>query len=203
MTIDVIRSKNRKKPGPRPEYRFALEFYRDDVPEQHEFTSHPVMDAGSLGYTLSADRKPERAIAGMTRTIRKMLADDDGTPLGYRPRPYDPSEPDAEPDGDMPVTPYSEPSSDVGELDDEEDPDAEAFEEFEFDPQDERLFVGPDGEPHPAADIEEALKFENGSSRRRFTYLMDEDDDLTLEVDQLETIYRRLMGKAANRPTRR
>jgi len=187
--VEIIRSKTQKIIGPRKTYEFGLEFYRDSVPEVHEFKAYPALDAGSLNYTLSATHKPERAIEGMVRTIRKMLADDDGTPMGYRPTPYRAPAPDVEPEH--------------GEQH-EEEPEPVAVEESElgeFD--DDTLFVGPDGEPHDGEFIRKAMEFEAGSSRRRFAYLMDVDEELTLHADQLQTAYQRLVGKAADRPTRR
>lgn len=192
MTVDIIRSKGRKKAGPRPVYEFGLEFYRGEVAEVHTFRAYAVLDAGSLSYTLSAGRKPERAIEGLVRTIRKMLADDDGTPVAYRPTRYVEPRPDVEPE--------------FGDQDDDEEPfGSEAVPDIEDDEEedDDAPLLGPDGEPHDSLYIQEALKIENGSSRRRFAYLMDDDEDLTLEVDQLETVYRKLVGRAANRPTGR
>lgn len=192
-TPEIIRSKTRKAGPLRRTHEFGLEFYRDDTPVPHFFKAYPQMDAGSLNYTLSASHRPERAVEGMVRSIKKMLADDDGTPLAYRPKPYVPPEPDAEPDAtDAPDAEVPDP---------QEDDAQRAVEDDELDG--DTLYVGPDGEPHPAEEISKALAFEAGSSRRRFAYLMDEDEDLTLEVDQLQKVYQMLVGKAANRPTRR
>jgi hypothetical protein len=182
--VDIIRSETQKIVGPRKTYEFGLEFYRDNVPEVHEFKAHPALDAGSLNYTLSASHKPERAIEGMVRTIRKMLADDDGTPLGFKAKLYVPPAPDVE---------KEEPTTEVAAVEDDE---LDGFE-------DDTLFVGPDGEPHDGEFIRDALAFEAGSSRRRFAYLMDVDEELTLHADQLKKVYQKLVGKAADRPTRR
>lgn len=190
--VDIIRSETQKIIGPRKTYEFGLEFYRDGVPEVHEFKAHPALDAGSLNYTLSSAHKPERAIEGMVRTIRKMLADDDGTPLNFKAKPYVPPAPDVEPEH--------------GEHAEEEEPSVEvaAVEDDELDSfEDDALFVGPDSEPHDSEFIRKALSFEAGSSRRRFAYLMDVDEELTLHADQLKKVYQRLVGKAADRPTRR
>lgn len=182
--VDVIRSKSRQKT--RPSYEFGLEFYRGNDPEVHEFKAYPQVDAGSLSYTLSATRKPERAVEGLVRSIRKMLADDDGTPANYTPKRYQPDVPPESQDDDL--------------TEDDAAPDPpDEFEELDED----TLYVGPHGEPLDAETAREAMRVEHGSSLRRFSYLMDEDEDLTLELDQLQTAYQRLLGKAANRPTRR
>jgi hypothetical protein len=212
--VDVIRSKTRKTK--RQPYEFALEFFRDDTPEVHQFKAYPQMDAGSLTYTLSATHKRERALEGMVRSIRKMLADDDGTPIGYRPRRYVPlldvEAEREEQDSDAPA-----PSGDLPEGWElaakagwKENPIAQAAErgdlpadDEDYESDTEGLYLGPDGEPHDAEFIQKSMTFEAGSSRRRFAYLMDEDEELTLEVDQLEMAYKRLVGKAAARPTPR
>lgn len=190
--VDVIRSKTQGATGPRRTYEFGLEFYRDGTPEVHEFKAYPALDAGSLNYTLSSTHRPERAIEGMVRSIRKMMADDDGTPVDFKPVVYVPPTPDVEPAfGDHEEHPFGEPEPQPVPEDELDDIDADT------------LFVGPDGEPHDREFIRKATAFEAGSSRRRFAYLMDEDEDLTLHSDQLQTTYQRLVGKAANRPTRR
>lgn len=186
---EIIRSKTRPI-GPRKTYEFGLEFYRGDTPEDHFFKAYPSVDVGSLAYTLSATEHPERAIEGMVRAIRKMLADDDGTPLDYQPKRYEPPAPDAEPEfGRHPVATVL-PEDDI-----------EEYESPELD--DDQLFVGPDGEPHDSEYIRKALEFANGSSLRRFVHLMDRDDKLTLQLDQLQKVYQKLVGRAAGRPTRR
>jgi hypothetical protein len=210
--VEVIRSKTRKA-GPRKAWEFALEFYRGDEPVQHQFKAYPSMDAGSLNLTLSATRHPEKAVEGMVRTIRKMLADDDGTPAEYRPRRYNPPPPDEvdedgpEPDGDLPAgweqaaregweqNPAARAEGlTAPDVEDDEEPDLE-------DP--DLMFLGPDNAPATGEQVAKALEFDAGSSRRRFAYLMDEDESLTLELDQLQTVYKKLLGQVANRPTRR
>jgi len=194
--VEIIRSKTRKQTGPAVQpYTFALEFMRGKNPEVHQFTAYPVLDAGSLNYTLSAAQHAERAIQGMVRTIRKMLADDDGTPKDYQPARYTPPEPDVEPEwhGHLPE----------GANGNDTRRDLTPDPPDDFDESEDDLLVGPDGEPHDREYISKAMEFESGSSRRRFAYLMDEDEDLTLQADQLETVWKRLVGKAGGRPTRR
>lgn len=222
MAVEVIRSKTRKTGALRKRWEFALEFYRDEQAEQHAFLAYPAMDAGSLNFTLSATRNPERAIEGMTRAIRKCLADDDGTPASYRPTRYvEPEEaPDDSPAPDEVVTAEQsrnefltqsgfavrEPEI-VQELAEQRDRAHEVVARHEAANEDDEaqevLFAGPNGEPLDDAAVSELLKFENGSSRRRFAYLMDEDDTLTLEMDQLQTVYKKLLAQVTDRPTRR
>jgi hypothetical protein len=210
MAVEVIRSKKRASGAPRKVWEFALEFYAGTKPVVHEFKAYPSMDAGGLNYTLTATHKPERAIEGMVRSIRKMLADDDGTPADYRPARYVEPEPDQRPDVEDPDMP--EGWQDAALAGWQENPVAQAVEDREpeaADPEDEDaedgdlLFVGPDGSPVDSEAVTAAMKFEAGSSRRRFSYLMDEDESLTLEVDQLQTVYKKLLAQVADRPTRR
>jgi hypothetical protein len=191
MAVEVIRSKKRYGGKPQKVWEFGLEFYRGTEPVVHQFKAYPAMDAGGLSYTLSATHKPERAIEGMVRSIRKMLADDDGTPADYRPRPY--------------VTPAPAPGSPDDEFDDTESPQPEHGEDTVADDEDDSdlLFAGPDGEPLDAVAVSKLLEFDSGSSRRRFSWLMDEDESLTLDIEQLQTVYKKLIAQVADRPTRR
>lgn len=192
--VEVIRSKKRYSGKPPKVWEFGLEFYKGTDPVVHEFKAYPAMDAGGLSYTLSATHKPERAIEGIVRSIRKMLADDDGTPADWRPRRYEP--PLADDEGDASA------ASSVEEFEGFEEPRQEDAEEF--DPEDaDLLFLGPGNEPITGEKVTEALRFENGSSRRRFAFLMDEDESLTLDIEQLQTVYKKLLAQVADRPTRR
>lgn len=192
--VEVIRSKKRYTGKPPKVWEFGLEFYKGTDPVVHEFKAYPAMDAGGLSYTLSATHKPERAIEGIVRSIRKMLADDDGTPADWRPRRYEP--PLADDEDDASAAPS------VEEFEGFEEPRQEDAEEF--DPEDaDLLFLGPGNEPITGEKVTEALRFENGSSRRRFAFLMDEDESLTLDIEQLQTVYKKLLAQVADRPTRR
>lgn len=225
MAVEVIRSKKRYTGKPPKVWEFGLEFYRGSEPVVHEFKAYPAMDAGGLSYTLSATHKPERAIEGMVRSIRKMLADDDGTPVDYRPRRYvEPEHEDAEHDADAegpePDSDMPEGWQDAARAGWEENPVAQAAEAREragFEPTpplqraeedadldgSDLLFAGPAGEPLDSEAVTKLLEFERGSSRRRFAYLMDEDETLTLDVEQLQTVYKKLLAQVADRPTRR
>lgn len=219
--VEVIRSKKRYTGKPPKVWEFGLEFYRGQDPVVHEFRAYPSMDAGTLSYTLGATHKPERAIEGIVRSIRKMLADDDGTPADYRPRRYEP--PATEPADDEDDSTYrerhgAEPTNGLSAVDDmpegwqdaaragwQDSPAAEAAGLTEPDDEEDAdsLFFGPDNEPATSEQVTEALKFERGSSQRRFAYLMDEDESLTLDIEQLQTVYKKLLAQVADRPTRR
>lgn len=209
--VEVIRSKKRYSGKPLKVWEFGLEFYRGADPVVHEFKAYPAMDAGGLSYTLSATHKPERAIEGIVRSIRKMLADDDGTPADWRPSRYEP--PLADDEDDASAAPSVEEFEGFEPLNPEEPEPLRRFTDAiaaveedadEFDPEDaDLLFLGPDNEPITGEKVTEALRFENGSSRRRFAFLMDEDESLTLDIEQLQTVYKKLLAQVADRPTRR
>lgn len=209
--VEVIRSKKRYNGKPQKVWEFGLEFYRGNDPVVHEFKAYPAMDAGGLSYTLSATHKPERAIEGIVRSIRKMLADDDGTPVDYRPRRYQAAEPGDEDESAYQEHHGAEPTNDMSEIGDlpegwQVSPVVQAAEltEPEDDAEDDdTLFMGPGNEPITGDQVAGVMRFENGSSRRRFAYLMDEDESLTLDLEQLQTVYKKLLAQVADRPTRR
>lgn len=213
MAVEVIRSKKRYTGKPRKVWEFGLEFYRGNDPVVHEFKAYPAMDAGGLSYTLSASHKPERAIEGMVRSIRKALADDDGTPADYRPTRYvapDPEDQAADgPAEDADLSLEESQEEFRREAGFEPTPPLQRVEEGEEDQEDadlqdpDMLFAGPNGEPLDGEAVSKLLEFEQGSSRRRFAYLMDEDESLTLDVEQLQTVYKKLLAQVADRPTRR
>lgn len=88
-------------------------------------------------------------------------------------------------------TPYKWSLKPIGEHDPGYDPEAEETE-----------FVAPDGERWPLSAAEDFTRFEAGSSRRRWRYLVDEDDDLTVDEEPLVKLFEWLVGLAAGRPTR-
>jgi hypothetical protein len=217
--VEVIRSKKRYNGKPQKVWEFGLEFYRGNDPVVHEFKAYPAMDAGGLSYTLSATHKPERAIEGIVRSIRKMLADDDGTPVDYRPSRYQAAESEDEDESAYQERHGAEPTNGLSEVGDmpegwqeaaragwQDNPVAEAagLTEPEDDAEDDdSLFMGPGNEPITGEQVAEVMRFERGSSRRRFAYLMDEDESLTLDLEQLQTVYKKLLAQVADRPTRR
>lgn len=178
---DIIRRKgNRAQVEP---YEFGLEFYRDDEPEIHMFKAYPVLDAGSLNLTMGAGSQPEKVIEGMVRSVRKMLADDDGTPANWTLARYEAALEEHDDGSDE----YAAEVDSAPVLDEDAPP----------------LCRGINGEPIEWEQAQKLMLPEAGSSRRRFVHLMDVDDDLVLEAEQLRTVYQKLIGRAGKRPTRR
>jgi hypothetical protein len=67
----------------------------------------------------------------------------------------------------------------------------------------ERRFTGPDGEPYTWDELDRFTKYEAGSSRRRWSELMDNEDDLVVDAEVISGVFEHLVGLAAARPTRR
>lgn len=65
------------------------------------------------------------------------------------------------------------------------------------------VFVDPDGNERPAADVTNVLAFEAGSSRRRWQHLLDVDDEVEVELDDITAFYEVLVEAASDRPTQR
>jgi hypothetical protein len=64
-------------------------------------------------------------------------------------------------------------------------------------------FTDPNGDTAPAELLPAYEAFDAWSSKRRWLYLMDEDDDLTIEPEQILALVNDLIRVAGNRPTRR
>ncbi len=63
--------------------------------------------------------------------------------------------------------------------------------------------IGPDGELHDKAEATKLSEFDAGSSRRRWRFLMDDDDDVQVELDEITAAYELLVEAASDRPTRK
>jgi hypothetical protein len=162
-----------KKTRPAPREEFTFTFMRDDEPEDHRFVARGVLDTASLSATLQAARvAPEQALGGIMRMIVKMLDNSDGTPARWQPTPWTEPLPGRDDDGFV--------------TDDDED---------------ERYFKGPDGQPITAEQVEKLQLFESGSSRRRWRYLIDEDDELVVDTKAIMQLFEWMVGLAAGRPT--
>lgn len=63
-------------------------------------------------------------------------------------------------------------------------------------PDSPKRFRGPDGRPHPWDKAESFLDLAKGSSRRRWLHLMNEDEDASVEIDDLTQLLQFLMELA-------
>lgn len=155
---------------------FTFVVHRDGEEESHDFQAVPVTDTASLSaLMINAQRKPEEAMAGMLRMIGKMLDNKDGTPANWAPVQLPP------PPSDSPVWPDGDPEGEGAPV---------------------RKFRGPDGALYPMHEAERFSAFEAGSSRRRWRYLMEQDDEVIVDSEALAELFEWLVGLAANRPTR-
>lgn len=187
--------KRAKRAIPAPREPFEFTFIRDEVPETHHFQARARADMVSLASTLlAAKASPERAMPEMLRLISRMLDNKDGTPMRWEPVPV--------PVEDVP-----------GNGARQSQPGAPNYEWAtqgtiaEVAPEDEseerpRVFRGPDGELHTFDQVEKFTAFEAGSSRRRWTHLMEVDDDVEVDAQDLMELFEWLVGLAAGRPTR-
>lgn len=65
-------------------------------------------------------------------------------------------------------------------------------------------FTDPNGDEVPEDLLPQYTAFEAGSSRRRWAALMDDDDEVTVEIEQIGELFRDLIREAsAGRPTKR
>ncbi len=59
------------------------------------------------------------------------------------------------------------------------------------------------GDLRPVKELAEVTAWEAGSSRARWLYLMDEDDELQVDVKEIYDVYEQLVEAASDRPTQR
>lgn len=64
-------------------------------------------------------------------------------------------------------------------------------------------FVDPDGATRPVSELDAITNPDAGSSRRRWTHLMDERDELDPGISELQRVYNLLIENASGRPTQR
>lgn len=178
--------------APTPE-EIELEVERDGVVEVERFTILPRVSASvalsAMGAFKSGDMAAVTRLDGM---LTRVMADNDGLvkatwkmetlPKAYR--------------GANGATPV--PSD----------------RELERLPEHERDFIqrnllpphyrGPDGQLYPVSDEDTLAKWRdpaNGTSRRRWRWLMDEDDAAHIEITDLIELTQYVMERAADRPT--
>lgn len=63
------------------------------------------------------------------------------------------------------------------------------------------MFVDPHGDERPVSELADMTAFEAGSSRRRWIYLIDVDDELDVKLPEIEKLYEALVEASAARPT--
>lgn len=162
---------------PKP-HEFGMIFIRDGVEETHEFTAWPGMgwqDVRGLVPLLGGKRDDEVLTQAAVRVIDRLIR----RSLDNR---------DGTPEKWEPV-PIPAPGAPPG--DDDDDPP-------------KTHFTAPNGDHVPLELVEGYLAFDAGSSRRRWVKLLDEDDDITVDPNQIIDLMADLLQAASdNRPTTR
>jgi len=181
---------------------FALWVEVDDESVEKRFLARKVQDFGAMVMTaIHAGRDSGAAMGGMLSMIRRLLDNKDGVPADWSPVEVEPPKPT----GTL-VLEEAEPGW----------PGAQAF-TGELVDETERKYVPsfrapahlPEGHPLaqwagqliPMERAEEFTAEEVGSSRRRWDYLMSEDNDATIKEKDLIELFEYLSSLAANRPT--
>lgn len=182
----VKRIAAKKKPDTAPPEKIEVEFARNGGPEYHTFQPLGVMDSAALALALRASKSPEQSLEGMMRLIRKQMSDTDGVPARWKPELYKAPEEPADPGGMERVDDFL--------ADESSDPDR---------PDEEDLYVGPDGKPYPYSEVEQFTTFDAGSSRRRWLHLVEEDDEVLVEQDVITGVFKHMVSVGAKRPTQR
>jgi len=201
MANKLIKSKRRASVA-RPD-KIDVEFTRDGQPWIDTFQPTSVADAAALSRAMNAARHPDKALDGMLTFIRKALANDDGVPASWTPERYVEPEPEPQPEAG-----YQPTDMVTGYLDADLAAEArkareKAAELMAEEDEAERRFTGPDGEPYAWDELDRFTKYEAGSSRRRWSELMDNEDDLVVDAEVISGVFEHLVGLAAARPTRR
>jgi hypothetical protein len=190
-------------PVARDEFELWLE--RNGVREALRFKVAPRLSATDMLMAMSGG-EGEQAVKAMIGLIKKSLVNDDGVPAQWKPTPLPektagdllgvvvPQDTDSVPVGttayredDGSLVPWPTTPADV--------PAAQVY---------EPAYRGPDGKIYLLSDegtLKGFLAVEAGSSRRRWNYLMEQDETAVIDAEDLADIGKWIIGLAANRPT--
>jgi hypothetical protein len=175
--------------------RFGLEVETDSDRFVEEFDAYFDPDAGAILGMMNARTEVQQANATAV-LLRTSLRDDDGVPADWR----FPAEPVLDDDGD-PVLYVTD--DDLGEVHEwqPEDDDSD-----EVPAGVEPRYEWHDGELLTASELREAIRefdvFTDGSSRRRFEFVMNSPRH-RVQLDALNDLAEWITGDVAKRPTRR
>lgn len=181
--VPVFGTRKDEEQKPRETRTFALEVeYRErnrQVRANALFTAHTTLDAGAVLRMMQARTELEQANA-TAFVLTTALLDDDGVPATW-----------------------SVPSIEEPALEDEDDLDSRALrgEPTEVDPDGPLLYERWDGELVPYDDLAFS-EWEDGSSRRRFAFIMSSPGH-RVELPALIEVSKWLIQEAGGRPTGR
>jgi hypothetical protein len=159
-----------RPPQPARRYPFSITVMRDDEPEVHHFLAAPRTNMFALARLIRVqDDADLKVIDNTIRLLSSMLDNKDGVPNKWKPEPL--------PDQATAPTDDAEGSRFLQQIAEEEDPRPPV-----------QKFRGPDGKIYPMDQAEKFLHHTNGSSRRRWRELIEEDDDVTVEFEDLKNL---------------
>jgi len=169
---------------------FDFTFWRSsDIGDTFTFKAYPTSDPLQVArITRLANSKNAkdamRLMDALIASVRRMLADDDGTPADWFPTTAPTAEElgSAEDDVDWP-------SASTGDLIPAEDGPA-------GDGEDDSRFIAPNGEFLPWSETNRFDAFEAGSSLRRWRTLWSDDNEYMVPVEQLLQAWQALTGAA-------
>jgi hypothetical protein len=192
-------------PVARDEFELWLE--RNGVREALRFKVAPRLSATDMLMAMSGG-EGEQAVKAMIGLIKKSLVNDDGVPAQWKPVELPPR---AVGDGSGVVVPQTTDTVPAGIVAYREDDGsmvpwpAPASEPTQAGlPMMEPAYRGPDGQIYLLSDegtLKGFLAVEAGSSRRRWNYLMEQDETAVIDAEDLADIGKWIIGLAANRPT--
>lgn len=192
-------TKKNAPPARREDFEFAVQ--RDGLDEVNTFTAVVNLDfVGLVQMLWNSKNDPSMAGQGMLVTIAKMLDNTDGTPNKWEPEVVKPPKRERAP---QVVQVELGPGRDTSHW-----PNAVGTVTLDEDEADDlppvfRAPSGPEkGELLPFERVEEFLKHEAGSSRRRWREVLLDDDEVSVKQDAITELFEWLMGLAAERPTR-
>jgi hypothetical protein len=166
-----------RKRGEKPKpHEFGMIFIRDGVEETHEFVAWPGMGWQDVRglIPLLGGKKDDDVLTQAAVRVIDRLIRRSLDNRDGTPEKWEP----------VPIPP---PGSDP------DDPDVV-----------KSHFTAPNGDHVPMDLVEGYLAFDAGSSRRRWVKLLDEDDDITVDPDQIIQLMADLLEAASNnRPTTR
>lgn len=178
-----------KKKAPVERVPFDFEVVRGGETEKIRFHATKSVDMAAVARITGGNTN---AVGGMLRVIMKAIDDTDGTPLTWQPIPVQIARYGGGwmPESELPDLRVPSVNADglvTGTADDDVD----------IVPG----FRGPTGAYHPMSEAPLFLEESSGSSRRRWVHMINDDDDVTIDSEDITALFEWVVSLAAGRPT--